>query len=91
MPWLSNTMMRWSLLMPASSEHTAPLAAQKGGLQEAIGRSRGGRTCKVHAVVDAKGRPLHLAISGGNVHDSQMMHAFLNWQQPLLAIIADKA
>ena len=50
----------------------------------------GGRTCKVHAAVDAKGRPLRLAISGGNVHDSQMMHAFLDWEKPPLAIIADK-
>ncbi len=60
-------------------------------LQEAIGRSRGGRTCKVHAAVDAKGRPLRLAISGGNVHDSQLMHAFLDWMKLPLAIVADKA
>lgn len=38
-----------------------------------------------------QGSPLRLAISGGNVHDSQMMHAFLNWKKPPLAIIADKA
>ena len=29
--------------------------------------------------------------SGGQVHDSQMMEAFLDWQQPPLAIVADKA
>jgi transposase len=34
---------------------------------------------------------LRLAISVGNQHDSQMMHAFLNWEKPPLAIIADKA
>jgi transposase len=34
---------------------------------------------------------LRLAISGGNVHDSQMMHAFLDWDKPPLAIVADKA
>lgn len=34
---------------------------------------------------------MRLAISGGNVHDSQMMHAFLDWEKSPLAIIADKA
>ena len=51
----------------------------------------GCRTSKIHAAVDTKGRPLRVAISGGNVHDSQMMHAFLDWKKPPLAIIADKA
>ena len=64
---------------------------KKGALEEGIGRSRGGRTSKVHAAVDAKGRPLRLAVSGGQLHDSQMMHAFLDWQFPPLAIVADKA
>src|SRR6266540_4140484 len=31
----------------------------------AIGRSRGGLTCKVHLVVDGKGRPLSWALTGG--------------------------
>ena len=34
---------------------------------------------------------MRLAISGGQLHDSQMMHAFLDWDAPPLAIIADKA
>ena len=41
--------------------------------------------------VDERGRPVRLAISGGQVHDSKMMSAFLDWQKPPLAIIADKA
>ena len=32
-----------------------------------------------------------MAISGGNVHDSRMFSAFLDWQHEPLAIIADKA
>ncbi len=32
-----------------------------------------------------------LAISGGQLHDSQMMHAFLNWPPQPLAIVADTA
>ena len=32
-----------------------------------------------------------MTISGGHVHDSQVMDTFLDWQQPPLAIVADKA
>ena len=41
--------------------------------------------------VDEHGRPLRLAISGGNVHDSQLFDAFTDWQEEPLAIVADKA
>ena len=34
---------------------------------------------------------MRLEISGGQLHDSQMMDAFLDWQIPPLAIVADKA
>ncbi len=32
-----------------------------------------------------------MEISGGNLHDSQMMDAFLDWNNEPLAIVADKA
>ena len=35
-------------------------------------RSRGGLTTKIHAVVDAKGRPIALDLTAGQKHDSQM-------------------
>jgi len=41
--------------------------------------------------VDKQGRPLRIEITGGHVHDSQVMHAFLDWGEPPLAIVADKA
>jgi transposase len=41
--------------------------------------------------VNESGRPLRLAISGGHVHDSQMMWTFLDWSCEPLAIVADKA
>jgi len=34
---------------------------------------------------------LRLEITGGHVHDSQVMGAFLDWKKPPLAIVADKA
>ena len=35
-----------------------------------MGRSRGGLTTKIHAVVDAEGCPIKLALSLGQDHDS---------------------
>jgi transposase len=43
--------------------------AQKGALAHAIGRSRGGRTTKIHALTDERGRPLALVLTPGNAHD----------------------
>ena len=34
---------------------------------------------------------MRLKISGGQLHDSQMMDAFLDWSHAPLAIVADKA
>jgi transposase len=43
--------------------------AQKGGGDEAIGRSKGGLTTKIHALVDALGNPIGFALTGGQAHD----------------------
>ena len=34
--------------------------------------SRGGKTTKIHAVVDGLGNPVHFLLSGGQVHDSKI-------------------
>lgn len=34
-----------------------------------MGRSRGGFSTKVHAIVDAKGRPLHVTLTPGERHE----------------------
>ena len=39
------------------------------GKDNAIGRSHGGLTTKIHAVVDPAGKPRFLGVSPGNVHD----------------------
>lgn len=59
---------------------------------QAIGRSAGGLTTKIHVVVDGLGNPLKMILTGGQVHDSQVA-------QPLISqlkiagvnVIADKA
>src|SRR5271167_2763723 len=45
------------------------IGRKKGEQNQAIGRSRGGRNTKIHAIADAKGRLLSLALTGGEAHD----------------------
>ena len=63
----------------------------KGEKNQAIGVSRGGRTAKIHAIVDSKGRPLSFTVTGGQVHDSQVIEEMLITPRSPLVITADKA
>ena len=47
-------------------------AAGKGGHAQAIGRSRGGRTRKIHLAVDQFGRPRRLIVRPGYRGDAPM-------------------
>lgn len=53
-----------------------------------MGRSRGGLTSKIHALVDADGRPV--APDGGQVHDSQEAEALLDVMPEGATLLADK-
>ncbi len=54
---------------------------QKGGFDQAIGRSRGGPTTKI-LIVDALGNPLALRLTGGQVHDITQAEALAAEVQP---------
>lgn len=43
----------------------------------AIGRSRGGRTTKIHLACDASGKPMSLWLTGGNTNDTTELEAVL--------------
>jgi hypothetical protein len=43
---------------------------KRGEKAQAVGRSRGGRNAKIHALADAKGRPIAVLLTGGEAHDS---------------------
>ena len=43
-----------------------------------IGKSRGGNTTKIHAVVDGLGNPVYFQLSAGNVNDSTLAVDFLS-------------
>ncbi len=62
---------------------------QKNGAQ-ALGRSRGGLTTKIHVVVDAIGRLIQGRVSAGQVHDITQASALLEGV-PAKCVVADKA
>src|SRR5665647_3802194 len=67
---------------------TAP-AREKNGPQ-AIGRSRGGLTTKIHALVDALGNPVELMLTPGQAHDLTCAEPLIEAADPG-ALLADKA
>lgn len=50
--------------------------SQKNG-EQALGRSRGGFSCKLHITVDGLGNPLRLLLTAGQCHDSTQAQALL--------------
>lgn len=64
----------------------------KGGSEDrCIGRSRGGLTTKIHALVDAEGRPVRLELSRGQAADAPRAASFLETVEPSATVLADKA
>lgn len=55
-----------------------------------MGRSRGGLTSKIHALVDAEGRPVTLRLTGGQVHDSLEAEALIEGMGEGDILLADK-
>jgi len=71
---------------------SAPLGGwlKKGEYAEAIGRSRGGRTSKIHALADDRGRPVAFALTPGNVADITMAIPLLGAVDKPKRLLADK-
>ena len=64
---------------------------KRGAEFQAIGRSRGGRTTKIHAVVDGCGRPVALDISPGQRGDAPIARGLLEPLPPGGLCAADAA
>ncbi len=56
-----------------------------------MGRSRGGLTTKVHAVVDGCGLPITLKLTEGQAHDGRSAHDMLDTVRPGQVLLADRA
>ena len=55
-----------------------------------MGRSRGGLTSKIHAVVDTNGMPVHLALTPGEAHDNRLCSVLLSALLPQTMLLADR-
>ena len=56
-----------------------------------MGRSRGGLTTKIHALVDAEGLPIALKLTEGQAHDGKSAEDMLDQMQPGQILLADRA
>jgi transposase len=70
----------------------APLGSRRkrGEWAQAVGRSRGGRTSKIHCLADDRGRPVAFALTPGNA-DISMAVPLLSVVMSPKHLIADKA
>ncbi len=63
---------------------------KRGEREQAIGRSRGGRTTKIHALIDGAGRPLAFRLTGGNSADITVAAPLLQETAASAWLIGDK-
>ena len=56
-----------------------------------MGRSRGGLTSKIHALVDAEGRPVALKITPGQAHDGRSATDMLGGLGEGQVLLGDRA
>jgi transposase len=55
-----------------------------------MGRSRGGLTTKIHAVVDTNGLPVQIGLTPGETHDNQLCSVLLSELRPQTMLLADR-
>lgn len=68
-------------------QHSTGAANQE---DQAIGKSKGGNTTKIHMAVDAYGLPLEFELTGGQVHECKIAEEFINELPPSDFKIADR-
>ncbi len=68
-------------------QHVACIPRNQG---QSMGRSRGGLTSKLHAVVDNKGLPVRLALTAGEAHDNRLADKLLTCLRSGTMLLADR-
>jgi len=63
----------------------------KGEQKQAIGRSRGGRNTKIHALADARGRLIAILLTGGQAHDCPLAERLIRRVKPSKRMLGDAA
>ena len=72
------------------SRSSARRRRKKGGPDHAIGRSRGGLSTKINALVDEHRLPLRIVLSAGQASDKAAVAALLDGLPPAKALVADR-
>jgi transposase len=67
------------------------IRGKKGEQTQAIGRSRGGRNTKIHAIADAKGRLLAILLTGGQAHDCPLAQRLIRRTKSAKKLLGDRA
>jgi transposase len=97
----------WALLMKAVSDvdeqeymidstsvraHSCATGYKKNAQEQlCLGRSVGGLTTKIHALVDALGYPVHFVLSPGQTHDAMKADELMDYVSEGSILLADKA
>ena len=68
-------------------QHGACIACNR---EQQMGRSRGGLTSKIHALVDADGLPVRLGLTTGEAHDNRLCSILLSGLSPRTMLLADR-
>jgi transposase len=55
-----------------------------------MGRSRGGLTSKIHALVDTRGPPIRLALTAGEAHDTRLARKLLSRLKSRQMLLVDR-
>ena len=63
----------------------------RGEHKQAVGRSRGGRNTKIHALADAKGRLIAILLTGGEAHDCPVAKRLIRRVKSPKRMLGDKA
>lgn len=71
----------------------APLGIgrKRGEQKQAVGRSRGGRNTKIHALADAKGRLIAILLTGGEAHDCPVAERLIARVEAADRMLGDRA
>jgi transposase len=64
---------------------------KRGEQKQAVGRSRGGRNTKIHALSDAKGRLIAILLTGGEAHDCPIAKRLIRRVKRSKRMLGDRA
>jgi len=75
------------------ARQSAPLGIRRkrGEKKQAVGRSRGGRNTKIHALAGAKGRLIAILLSGGEAHDCPIAERLIRRVKSPECMLGDRA